>query len=118
MASTAGRGEDDEREKKKKEGSGNDGDAGKLPFLGMFRYADGVDKALMAVGKVAAMANGRSEPLMTVVFSAVIDCFGGDDVSTVLHRVSKVLSHVLWLSLFVVVSNHDSLVRAVTLLNC
>jgi ATP-binding cassette subfamily B (MDR/TAP) protein 1 len=118
MASTAGRGEDDEREKKKKEGSGNDGDAGKLPFLGMFRYADGVDKALMAVGTVAAMANGMSEPLMTVVFSAVIDCFGGDDVSTVLHRVSKVLSHVLWLSLFVVVSNHDSLVRAVTLLNC
>uniref|UniRef100_A0A0D9YDK1 MDR-like ABC transporter n=3 Tax=Oryza glumipatula TaxID=40148 RepID=A0A0D9YDK1_9ORYZ len=97
MASTAGRGEDDEREKKKKEGSGNDGDAGKLPFLGMFRYADGVDKALMAVGTVAAMANGMSEPLMTVVFSAVIDCFGGDDVSTVLHRVSKVVLYYIYL---------------------
>jgi ATP-binding cassette subfamily B (MDR/TAP) protein 1 len=105
----------DGEDKKKEE----DGDAGKkVSFTGLFRYADGTDLLLMAVGTVAAMANGMSEPLMTVVFSAVIDCFGGDDVSTVLHRVSKVLSHVLWLSLFVVVSNHDSLVRAVTLLNC
>uniref|UniRef100_A0A0E0C6J8 MDR-like ABC transporter n=1 Tax=Oryza meridionalis TaxID=40149 RepID=A0A0E0C6J8_9ORYZ len=93
MAST-GRGEDDERKEEEEEGSGNDG---KMPFLGMFRYADGVDKALMAVGTVAAMANGMSEPLMTVVFSAIIDCFGSGDASTVLHRVSKVVLYYIYL---------------------
>uniref|UniRef100_A0A0E0JMT7 MDR-like ABC transporter n=1 Tax=Oryza punctata TaxID=4537 RepID=A0A0E0JMT7_ORYPU len=92
MASSS-RGEDAE----KKERSSTDGDAGKLPFLEMFRYANGVDKALMAVGTVAAMANGMSEPLMTVVFAAVIDCFGSGDASTVLHRVSKVVLYYIYL---------------------
>ncbi|OEL35525.1 hypothetical protein BAE44_0003462 [Dichanthelium oligosanthes] len=59
------------------------------PLVGMFRYADRADAALMAVGTVAAVANGMSEPLMTVVFSSVIECFGTGDDATVLHRVSK-----------------------------
>jgi len=61
-----------------------------VPFLGMFRYADRTDAALMAVGTVAAVANGMTEPLMTVVFAAVIECFGAGDDATILHRVSKV----------------------------
>jgi ATP-binding cassette subfamily B (MDR/TAP) protein 1 len=56
----------------------------------MLRYADRADAALMAVGAAAAVANGMSEPLMTVVFAAVIECFGAGDDATVLHRVSKV----------------------------
>lgn len=65
----------------------------KVPFLGMFRYADRTDLALMAVGTAAAVANGMAEPLMTVVFSLVIESFGSGDSSTVLHRVSKVRIH-------------------------
>lgn len=61
-----------------------------VPYLGVFRYTHRADVVLMAVGTVAAMANGMAEPLMTVVFSAVIDCFGGGDSSTVLHRITKV----------------------------
>jgi ATP-binding cassette subfamily B (MDR/TAP) protein 1 len=62
----------------------------KVPSLLVFRYADRGDVALMAVGTVAAVANGMSEPLMTLVFAAVIECFGAGDDSTVLHRISKV----------------------------
>ncbi|KAL5223155.1 hypothetical protein ABZP36_027868 [Zizania latifolia] len=71
----------------------------KLPFLRMFRYADRVDRALVAVGAVAAMANGMSEPLMTVVFAAVIDSFGAGDATTVLHRVSKVVVYYIYLGI-------------------
>ncbi|XP_006644534.3 ABC transporter B family member 9-like isoform X1 [Oryza brachyantha] len=98
----AGGGEQHDAEKKEGRSSSSGDDAGagagnKLPFLRMFRYADGADKALMAVGTVAAMANGMSQPLMTVVFAAVIDCFGGADASTVLHRVSKVVLYYIYL---------------------
>ena len=64
-----------------------------MPFLGIFRYADRTDAALTAVGTVSAVANGMTEPLMTVVFAAVIECFGaaGDD-ATVFHRVSNARS--------------------------
>nr|CAB3478024.1 unnamed protein product [Digitaria exilis] len=62
----------------------------KVPPLVMFRFADCTDAALMAVGTVAAMANGMAEPLMTLVFAAIIECFGDGDDATVLHRVSKV----------------------------
>ncbi|ONM38955.1 ABC transporter B family member 9 [Zea mays] len=63
-----------------------------VPFLDMLKYADRTDAALMAVGTVAAVANGMTEPLMTVVFAAVIECFGAGDDATILHRVSKVVS--------------------------
>ena len=72
-------------------GSASAGAAAKVaPFLGMLRYADRADAGLMAVG---AAANGMSEPLMSVVFAAVIECFGAGDDSTVLHRISKVPTH-------------------------
>ncbi|GJM93464.1 hypothetical protein PR202_ga10022 [Eleusine coracana subsp. coracana] len=71
----------------------------KVPFLGMFRYADRTDAALMAVGTAAAVANGMAEPLMTVVFSLVIECFGAGDDSTILHRVSKVVMYYIYLGI-------------------
>ena len=66
----------------------------KVPPLAMFRYADRGDVVLMAVGTVAAVANGMSEPLMSVVFAAVIECFGAGDDSTILHRISKVRTYI------------------------
>ncbi|KAG2590981.1 hypothetical protein PVAP13_5NG451300 [Panicum virgatum] len=71
----------------------------KVPPLVMFRYADRGDVALMAVGTVAAVANGMSEPLMTLVFAAVIECFGAGDDSTVLHRISKVVMYYIYLGI-------------------
>ncbi|KAL6840490.1 hypothetical protein ACP4OV_030300 [Aristida adscensionis] len=80
-------------------GGGTPAAAAKVPLLSMFRHADRTDAALMAVGAAAAAANGMSEPLMTVVFSAVIDCFGAGDNATLLHRVSKVLMYYIYLGI-------------------
>ncbi|KAG2590988.1 ABC transporter B family member 4-like isoform X1 [Panicum virgatum] len=78
-------------------GSASAGAAAKVaPFLGMLRYADRADAGLMAVG---AAANGMSEPLMSVVFAAVIECFGAGDDATVLHRVSKVVMYYIYLGI-------------------
>ncbi|XP_062218589.1 ABC transporter B family member 9-like isoform X2 [Phragmites australis] len=98
MGGAAARSEETETET---EGRSNDGVAAtKVPFLGMFRYAaDRTDAALMVVGTAAAMANGMSEPLMTVVFAAVIECFGAGEDSTVLHRVSKVVMYYIYLGI-------------------
>ncbi|CAO2183175.1 unnamed protein product [Urochloa humidicola] len=91
----AGRGAGDGDE----DGSKTTAAANKVPSLVMFRYADRVDAALMAVGTVAAVANGMSEPLMTVVFASVIECFGAGDDATVLHRVSKVVMYYIYLGI-------------------
>nr|CAB3478029.1 unnamed protein product [Digitaria exilis] len=89
MDATTATGRDGEEKKTK----GNGGDAGdkKVSFTGLFRYADGTDVLLMLLGTVGALANGVSQPIMTIIFGQVIDAFGGavamDDV---LHRVNKV----------------------------
>ncbi|XP_072010354.1 ATP-dependent translocase ABCB1 isoform X3 [Engystomops pustulosus] len=41
----------------------------------MFRYAGGVDKILMVVGTIAAMAHGAGLPLMMLVFGDMTDSF-------------------------------------------
>lgn len=77
---------------KKEEGSGNGGgDAGKkVPFTGLFRYADGTDVLLMLLGTVGALANGVSQPVMTVIFGQVINAFGDATIDDVLNRVNQV----------------------------
>lgn len=79
---------------KKEEGSGSGnggGDAGKkVPFTGLFRYADGMDVLLMVLGTVGALANGVSQPVMTVIFGQVINAFGDATIDDVLHRVNQV----------------------------
>ena len=86
MDAAAGRDGKEEREKK-----GEGGDHGKrVSFTGLFRYADGTDLLLMLVGTLAALGNGVSQPLMTVLSGDLIDAFGGATTDNVLHRVNKV----------------------------
>ncbi|XP_044976766.1 ABC transporter B family member 4-like [Hordeum vulgare subsp. vulgare] len=92
-----GRGEEEVAEGRERKDAG--ATTKKVPFFGMFRYASRADFALMGVGTVAAMVNGVSEPLMTVVFAAVIESFGGSDNSAVLHRVSKVVMYYIYLGI-------------------
>ncbi|KAF7037327.1 hypothetical protein CFC21_047727 [Triticum aestivum] len=91
------RGEEEEAEGRERKDAG--ATKKKVAFFGMFRYARRADFALMGVGTVAAMVNGMSEPLMTVVFAAVIESFGGSDNSAVLHRVSKVVMYYIYLGI-------------------
>jgi ATP-binding cassette subfamily B (MDR/TAP) protein 1 len=63
-------------------------------MFGMFRYADRLDVLLMVVGTLGAMANGVSEPFVSVLFGNVINSFGESTNSTILRSVTKV-SHGL-----------------------
>uniref|UniRef100_M8BLR8 ABC transmembrane type-1 domain-containing protein n=1 Tax=Aegilops tauschii TaxID=37682 RepID=M8BLR8_AEGTA len=71
-AEASGGGKDDRPEKK-------------VPLLGMFR----------AVGSLGAVANGVSEPLISILFGDVINSFGQSTTSTVLRAVTKVNCHGL-----------------------
>jgi len=64
--------------------------AKKVSLLGMFRYADRLDVLLMAVGAVGAVANGVTEPLMTILFGNVIDSFGDSTAQSIIRSVRKV----------------------------
>ena len=91
-AAPGGRRDGEEKKEGEKKGNGA-GDAGdkRVSFTGLFRYADGTDILLMLLGTVGALANGVTQPVMTVIFGQVINAFGGS-VATgdVLHRVNKV----------------------------
>lgn len=62
----------------------------KVPFYKLFTFADRFDNILMAVGSVCAVANGLSQPIMTLIFGKMIDSFGSSDQSNVVTQVSKV----------------------------
>ncbi|XP_051225570.1 ABC transporter B family member 11 [Lolium perenne] len=71
----------------------------KVSFMGLFRYSDGTDLLLMLVGTVAALANGMSQPVMTVIFGDVIDAFGGATTGNVLNRVNKAVLNFVYLGI-------------------
>ncbi|XP_006644563.3 ABC transporter B family member 4-like [Oryza brachyantha] len=53
----------------------------------------------MAVGTVAALANGVSQPLMTVIFGQVINAFGGATADNVLHPVIQAVLNFVYLGI-------------------
>ena len=92
-AAAAPGGRDGEEKEGEKKGNGGGGDAGdkRVPFTALFRYADGTDVLLMLLGTAGALANGVTQPIMTVIFGQVINAFGGSvDTGDVLQRVNKV----------------------------
>ncbi|XP_058748881.1 ABC transporter B family member 9-like [Vicia villosa] len=62
----------------------------KVPFYKLFNFADRLDVTLMIIGTIAAVANGLSQPLMTLIFGKLINAFGGSDPSAIVKQVSKV----------------------------
>uniref|UniRef100_A0A0E0JJS6 MDR-like ABC transporter n=1 Tax=Oryza punctata TaxID=4537 RepID=A0A0E0JJS6_ORYPU len=76
--------------------------AGRVPLRRLFfAFADRVDAALMAVGAVAAAANGMAKPLMTFVVGDVVHAFGSGASShhdhDVVARVTKVIMNFIYL---------------------
>ncbi|PAN29017.1 hypothetical protein PAHAL_5G194100 [Panicum hallii] len=101
MDAAAAPGGRDGEEKEEKRGSGG-GDAGdkRVSFTGLFRYADGTDVMLMLLGTVGALANGVTQPIMTLIFGQVIDAFGGSvAMGDVLQRVNKVILNFVYLGI-------------------
>ncbi|KAL3616958.1 ATP-binding cassette sub- B member 9 [Castilleja foliolosa] len=64
-------------------------DEQKIAFYKLFAFADRLDIALMIIGTFAAMGNGISQPMMTLIFGDLINSFGGAAPSNVVHEVSK-----------------------------
>ncbi|VAH62870.1 unnamed protein product [Triticum turgidum subsp. durum] len=77
----------------------------KVPLLDMFRYADRLDVLLMAVGSLGAVANGVSEPLISILFGDVINSFGQSTTSTVLRAVTKVCLNFIYLGVAAAVAS-------------
>ncbi|XP_066311948.1 ABC transporter B family member 3-like [Miscanthus floridulus] len=73
--------------------------AGRLPLYRLFVFADRTDALLMAVGAVAAVANGMAQPIMTFIFGDIIDAFGSSASPDVLHRVVKVIMNFVYLAI-------------------
>ncbi|RLN22263.1 ABC transporter B family member 4-like [Panicum miliaceum] len=100
-AAAAGGKDGEEKKQEEKKGSGG-GDAGdkRVSFTGLFRYADGTDVLLMLLGTLGALANGVTQPIMTVIFGQVTDAFGGSvAVGDVLHRVNKAVLNFVYLGI-------------------
>ncbi|KAG6581395.1 ABC transporter B family member 9, partial [Cucurbita argyrosperma subsp. sororia] len=64
-----------------------------VPFYKLFSFADRFDAVLMTVGTVSAVANGLSQPLVTLIFNKMINSFGSADPSDVVARVSKDITY-------------------------
>ncbi|CAO1947832.1 unnamed protein product [Urochloa humidicola] len=97
MDATEGR---DGEEKEEKKGNGGDAGEKRVSFTGLFRYADGTDVLLMLLGTVGALANGVTQPIMTVIFGQVIEAFGGAvAVDDVLSRVNKAVLNFVYLGI-------------------
>ncbi|KAK8468966.1 hypothetical protein PHAVU_006G168172 [Phaseolus vulgaris] len=62
----------------------------KVPFYKLFTFADPLDVALMTIGTICAMANGWSQPIMTLILGKLINTFGSTDPSNTIKEVSKV----------------------------
>lgn len=67
----------------------------KVPFYKLFTFADHFDVTLMTIGTICAMANGWSQPIMTVILGKLINTFGYTDPSNTIKEVSKVRMHVI-----------------------
>nr|ATA63002.1 ATP-binding cassette protein [Lithospermum erythrorhizon] len=70
-----------------------------VPFYKLFIFADTKDKILMFIGSVAAIGNGLSLPLMTVLFGELIDSFGETQSGDVVEKVSKVSLKFVYLAI-------------------
>lgn len=72
------------------------------PYYKLFSFADLADLILMVTSSVAALANGVSLPLMTILFGELINILGKTtDVHIVVHEVSKVAKMIAITSLIV-----------------
>ncbi|GJN17981.1 hypothetical protein PR202_gb05092 [Eleusine coracana subsp. coracana] len=71
----------------------------KVAFTSLFRYADGTDVLLMVIGTVAALANGVSQPLMTLIFGQMINAFGEATSDNVLSRVNDAVLNFVYLGI-------------------
>ncbi|XP_009417767.2 ABC transporter B family member 21-like isoform X2 [Musa acuminata AAA Group] len=71
-----------------------------MPYHKLFSLADTADLALMVVGTIAAISDGVSLPLTTVLFGDMINTFGKTrDINYIVREVSKVALKFVYLGI-------------------
>ncbi|OEL38177.1 ABC transporter B family member 11 [Dichanthelium oligosanthes] len=88
-----------EEEKEKENGKEDMAMASKVPFHELFKYADGTDAMVMLVGLVAALGNGMSMVMITVIFGQMVDAFGAATPDNVVPRVNKAALNFVYLAI-------------------
>ncbi|EFH46332.1 P-glycoprotein 9 [Arabidopsis lyrata subsp. lyrata] len=78
----------------------NDGGNQKVSFFKLFSFADKTDVVLMTVGTIAAMGNGLTQPLMTLIFGQLINAFGTTDPDHMVREVWKVAVKFIYLAVY------------------
>ncbi|PWA78769.1 AAA+ ATPase domain-containing protein [Artemisia annua] len=68
---------------------------------GIFRYAEGYDKALMFLGTLGSIGDGLQTPLMMYVLSGVINEYGNSNVLVTLSTVDKYSLRLLYVGILV-----------------
>ncbi|XVF40227.1 hypothetical protein PTKIN_Ptkin01aG0094700 [Pterospermum kingtungense] len=76
----------------------------KVPFYKLFLFADGWDILFMTAGTTGAIANGLTQPIMTIIFGQLINSFGFTYQSHVIKQVSKIALKFLWLGAYACVA--------------
>ncbi|XP_073224373.1 ABC transporter B family member 9-like [Cicer arietinum] len=62
----------------------------KVPFYKLFTFADSLDVMLMIIGTISALANGMTQPIMTLILGKIINTFGSSDPHHIVKEVAKV----------------------------
>jgi len=60
----------------------DDKNAPRAKYSQLYRYADGVDWALYAVGVFSAIVNGLTMPAFSLIFGELLDAFNPENAST------------------------------------
>ncbi|XP_007025208.2 PREDICTED: ABC transporter B family member 9 [Theobroma cacao] len=94
--------DDDKGNKKDKNKKADDQ---KVPFYKLFTFADRLDIVLIIVGTIAAIANGLTQPIMTLIFGQLINSFGATTPSNVVKEVSKIAVKFLYLGIYACVAS-------------
>ncbi|KAL4352496.1 hypothetical protein GQ457_06G030810 [Hibiscus cannabinus] len=82
------------------ESSKGDGKTNTVPFYKLFSFADSKDILLMIIGTTAAVGNGLSMPLMTILFGNLINAFGNNQSNgSMVEAVSKVSLRFVYLAM-------------------
>lgn len=83
---------EDDSASEQPQGSGDKGIDQTVSFK-LFVFSDCLDVVYMVVGTAAAIANGLSQPLMTIIFGQIIQTFGSTSRDHIAKEVSKVYSY-------------------------
>ncbi|KAK4802353.1 hypothetical protein SAY86_000556 [Trapa natans] len=77
----------------------------KVSFFKLFSFADCLDVVLMTVGTVAAVGNGLSQPISTLIFGNMINSFGSSEQAEVLKEVTKIAIWFVYLAVYAAIAS-------------